>query len=284
MIPNILHFVFGMREDFGGKPFSLVHYLAIESAVQCNNPSDVHFYYQFEPHGFWWDEIKSKISLKKITAPTEIFGNPLLHVAHQADVVRLEALRTHGGVYLDLDTISIKALSAFNKEKFVIGQQFFPKYAFYDAHLLRIATGIRRLNIQAFTQPKIEGLCNAVMLSEKDGFFVTKWIESYRNFRSRGMDDYWAEHSVALPMQLANEYPEQIKVLNPYKFHYPLYNNLGLQYLFEKTRVFKEAYIHHLWESHSWHKYLSKLTVELIMNNDSTYNIIARKYLPKHVK
>jgi hypothetical protein len=30
MIPNILHFVFGMAPDFGGKPFSLPHYLVGE--------------------------------------------------------------------------------------------------------------------------------------------------------------------------------------------------------------------------------------------------------------
>ena len=38
MIPNIFHFVFGMAPDFGGKPFSLVHYLSVKSALTLNQP------------------------------------------------------------------------------------------------------------------------------------------------------------------------------------------------------------------------------------------------------
>jgi hypothetical protein len=31
-MPRIAHFIFGLSPDFGNKPFSLVHYLAIRSA------------------------------------------------------------------------------------------------------------------------------------------------------------------------------------------------------------------------------------------------------------
>ena len=31
-IPNVFHFAFEFQSDFGGKPFGLVHYLAIKSA------------------------------------------------------------------------------------------------------------------------------------------------------------------------------------------------------------------------------------------------------------
>jgi hypothetical protein len=51
-----------------------------------------------------------------------------------------------------------------------------------------------------------------------------------------------------------------------------------LKSMFEEVREFPEAYLHHLWESLSWN-YLSKLTVEKIMTEDTTYNLIARKYL-----
>jgi mannosyltransferase OCH1-like enzyme len=37
-------------------------------------------------------------------------GRPLYHVAHKADVVRLQALKETGGIYLDLDTISVKTI------------------------------------------------------------------------------------------------------------------------------------------------------------------------------
>jgi hypothetical protein len=94
MIPNILHFVFGMAPDFGGKPFSLVHYLSVKSAVELNKPSVAYFHYQYEPNGEWWQKAKQLLTLNKITAPESFMGQPLYHVAHKADVVRLQASNT----------------------------------------------------------------------------------------------------------------------------------------------------------------------------------------------
>lgn len=36
---------------------------------------------------------------------TEVFGNPVWHYAHKADVIRLEALKEFGGIYLDVDVL-----------------------------------------------------------------------------------------------------------------------------------------------------------------------------------
>ena len=107
MIPNILHFVFGMAPDFGGKPFSLVHYLSVKSAVELNKPSTAYFHFQYEPAGEWWEKAKPFLTLNKIVAPDTFMGSSLYHVAHKADVVRLQVLKESGGIYLDLDTISV---------------------------------------------------------------------------------------------------------------------------------------------------------------------------------
>lgn len=39
---------------------------------------------------------------------TSVFGQEVEHFAHKADVLRLEALRDFGGVYLDMDVLVIK--------------------------------------------------------------------------------------------------------------------------------------------------------------------------------
>src|SRR5437773_2136361 len=98
MIPNIFHFVFGMAPDFGGKPFSLAHYISIRSAIELNKPSSTIFHYQYEPTGEWWEKSKPLLRLNKIVAPDSFMGQPLYHVAHKADVVRLQALKETGGV------------------------------------------------------------------------------------------------------------------------------------------------------------------------------------------
>lgn len=252
MIPNIFHFCYGLSEDFGGKPFSLVHYLAIKSAKDVNSPDKILFYYSFEPQGEWWEKAKSLVTLVKVSPPEEIFGNKLFHVAHKADVLRLNALIDHGGIYLDLDTISRKAFSPLLKNKFVIGKQ--GKW--------------RKM-----------GLCNAVMMAEKNSEFAKLWLNEYRTFRSKGKDKYWAEHSVKLPMKLAKSNPGLLHI-EPYdSFHFPLYYPSSLKNLFEKEKSYPNAYCHHLWEGGSWNKYLKDLNVEDIKKRNSTYNSIARRFL-----
>jgi hypothetical protein len=276
MIPNILHFVFGLSSDFGGKPFSLIHYLAIKSAIVLNRPSDVLFHYQFEPSGEYWELIKNQITLNKIHAPDEIHGNKLYHVAHKADIIRLNVLYNSGGIYLDLDTISVKSLEEFRKHSFVIGQELqLPiEYTIKE----KIKKMIRHATFRPF-RLNVAGLCNAVMLAERGSVFIEHWLQSYVTFRSKGFDAYWGEHSVTVPLKLSKIYPDLIHKVHPYAFHYPLHDDKGLSLLFEKTKLFPQAYVHHLWESASWEKYLKYLTVEKVLSVDTTYNLLARKYL-----
>jgi Glycosyltransferase sugar-binding region containing DXD motif len=274
MIPNILHFVFGMAPDFGGKPFSLVHYLSVKSAVELNKPIAAYFHYQYEPVGEWWEKAKPLLTLNKVQAPESIMGNKLYHVAHKADVVRLQALKDMGGIYLDLDTISVKPLTSLLDNSFAIGQERKPDYIpkNWRQHLKHKLGFIK-------SDTGNSGLCNAVLLSEKDGAFVNLWLQEYKTFRSQGRDKYWNEHSVLIPLALAATYPQHITQLSSYAFHYPLYDAKGLKMMFEEVHTFSGAFVHHLWESFAWEKYMSKLTPEYITTVDTTYNVIARQYL-----
>ncbi len=251
MIPNIFHFCYGLSEDFGGKPYSLVHYLAVKSAFEVNKPDEIFFYYSYEPEGEWWEKTKELVTLVKITAPEEIFGNKLYHVAHKADIIRLQYLIKTGGIYMDLDTISKKPFTPLLNNKFVIGRQ---------------------------GKWRLKGLCNAVMMSEKNSEFARIWMEEYKSFRSKGKDKYWAEHSVSVPLKLAKQYPDLLHIEKYNSFHFPLYYSSSLKDLFEKSKDYPQAYCHHLWEGGSWDKFLKDLTQDYILNTDTTYNLIARKY------
>ena len=278
MIPNILHFVFGMAPDFGGKPFSLVHYLSVKSAVELNQPIAAYFHYQYEPAGEWWEKAKPLLTLNKINAPDTFMGCSLHHVAHKADVVRLKVLKETGGIYMDLDTISVKPLTSLLAHSFAIGQELKAVYTPKNWRQ-RIKYNIRKsLGLIKDISKHNTGLCNAVLLSEKNSDFVNLWLTEYKSFRSAGRDKYWNEHSVQVPLRLAEQYPQHITKLSPYAFHYPLYDVAGLRSMFEEVTAFPEAYLHHLWESFSW-KYMSALTPEQIKTKDTTYNLIARKFL-----
>jgi mannosyltransferase OCH1-like enzyme len=56
-----------------------------------------------------------------VTAPKEIFGKRLRSFAHQADVLRLEILMREGGVYLDLDTITLRSFEPLMGDRLVMG-------------------------------------------------------------------------------------------------------------------------------------------------------------------
>ena len=116
-------------------------------------------------------------------------------------------------------------------------------------------------------------------MAEAKHRFVDLWLGSYKTFRSTGRDAYWDEHSVRMPYQIAQAHPGLLKTLSPYFFHYPLWDSAGLKLLFSETRSFPYAYVHHLWQSQSWDRYLADLSPERVMVEDSTYNRIARRYI-----
>jgi len=254
MIPNVFHFIFGLSKDFGNKPFSLCHYIAIQSAITVNKPDKVYFYYKYKPTGEWFEKIENQLELVKVEPPESIFGNKLHHFAHQTGVMRLQVLLENGGIYMDMDTISIKPLTQLLNNKCVLGEQIAPGYQ------------------------SIHGLCDGIILSEKNSDFIKDWLLSYKSHRSKGHDQYWDEHAVYMPYYISLKYPDKIHTETFKSFHYPIWDDLGLKMLFEEDHTFDEAYCHHLWESSSW-DYLKELTVDKIKNIDTTYNRIARRFI-----
>jgi hypothetical protein len=100
----------------------------------------VYFHYHYEPSGFWWETIKPKLTLHQVSIPESIFGNPIHHFAHKADVIRLEVLLEYGGIYLDLDTICVRPLAPlYGKSQFMIGSQLN-----HESFSLRLKRSVRQ--------------------------------------------------------------------------------------------------------------------------------------------
>ena len=280
MIPNIIHFVFGMAPDFGGRPFILFHYLAIKSAYEVNKPDKIYFVCAYEPTGEWFEKAKPYIEIVKIDPPKEIFGRPLKHYAHQADIIRLQRIIEFGGIYMDLDVICQKPLMPFlSSSHLILGKAY--QYWHYQPQgkkrKLLYHTGIHRPKSKKI----LRGLCNAVIMAPAQDSFLIRWLESYKNFRAEGHDTYWDEHSVIIPDALAKVYFDELSIVEDNLFFYPSFDENSLRELYEKNLDFQDAYLFHLWESLSFEKYLVKLTVESIQKIDTTYNKLARKFLYK---
>lgn len=257
MIPKTLHYCFGMAPDFGGKPWSLVHYACVKSAIERIRPKDVFLYCEFEPTGPWWDLTREMVTVEKIQAPTQVFGNALLHPAHRADVLRLEKLLSVGGIYLDTDIFVHRSFDPLLRYSAVLGEQ-------------RV-------------KGTVTGLCNAVILAEPRTPFLEKWYASYRSFRSRGDDDHWDEHSVEIPYKLSKAYPTEITTLPHRAFFEPTFIPRDLKRIFVSPKVLdlSAAYATHLWESFAWEMYLEHLTPRRVRKLDSNFHYWVRPMIEK---
>jgi Glycosyltransferase sugar-binding region containing DXD motif len=206
MIPNRIHFIFGLDPLFGGKPFSFIHYLAIRSAAVVNQPDEMILHYAYEPDGIWWEAAKPLLTLNRVTPSDEIFKRRIMHFAHKADVLRLELLRIEGGIYLDMDIFCIRSFEPLRNYHLVMG-----------------------------VEPNA-GLCNAVILAEPNSEFLETWLTAYRTFD----ETRWNYHSVQLPYQLSMIHSDLIHVEDEYSFFFPSYDDpmhlwlwqrdLGLRY------------------------------------------------------
>lgn len=250
--PKTLIYCFGMAEDFGGKPWTLSHYVCVRSAVEHIEPDTVFFFYEHEPVGPWWDLTRELVTPVKIEAPRKIFGNPVEHPAHRADVVRLEKLLEMGGIYLDAD---------------VFVHRNFNNLLHYSTVLGSEGRGI---------QP---GTANAVIVAEKQAPFLRRWYDTYRTFRG-ATRAHWAEHSVQIPSALANVFPEEVKVLSHRAFFWPLWTAAHIEMIFNRTinLVSDETYATHLWEGKSW-RYLHALSPGDVRRHDTNFHRWAHPYL-----
>lgn len=252
-IPKILHYTFGMAPDFGGKPWSLIHHVCLKSAVERIQPERVNFYCQFEPATPWWELSRDLVTVKKVTAPAEIFGRPLKHVAHQSDVVRLQRLIADGGIYLDADVLVQRSFDDLLDNSTVLGRE---------------------------GEAGKYGVANAVILAEPNAPFLCRWLDAYRTFRSEGRDRYWSEHSVQLPAKLAENYPDEITVLPPQAFYWPVWTDDHLRWIFRSNEPIPldKTYANHLWESNAW-EFVQHLTPRDVRARETNFHAWALPFL-----
>jgi tetratricopeptide (TPR) repeat protein len=256
-IPRIFHFITGLDRNFGGRPFAFIHYMAILSALRVNPGFRAKVYYHYEPSGPYWDAIKNEVQCVPVDLPTEVFGNPVNHFAHKADVLRMRILLEQGGIYLDLDTICQRPFEPLLDGRVVMGREE------------KLHEDGSRTNV---------GLCNATIIAPPNAEFLRLWYEAYRDFVGGLSGDGWNKFSVQLPMTLAKEHPDLLRIEPATSFFWPSWDKEGIASMFSRDCEFPEAYSFHLWAGESWN--LAKdLKVDTVRTVDTTYNKIARRFI-----
>ncbi|MDF1695914.1 MAG: glycosyltransferase [Saprospiraceae bacterium] len=255
MIPRKFHFCrFKAPASRGGKPFVYANYLCLYSVIKLHPGAEFNFYYNEEIQSPWFDLLKPYLNLIKVTAPTEIFGITIKRVEHQADIFRLRILLKEGGIYLDTDVFLIKKLDDLLGHNFVMG----------------IENGM--------------GLCNGVILSEKESVFVQTWYDSYHpDCTKEGAGfkpDGWGEMSVRFPELLAKNFKEYTTILPVTAFFQPSGSPKGMKILFDSEVYWcDESYGNHLWESQSWDWYLKDMQpADVIEKKGYFYKLVKQHF------
>ena len=246
MIPNIIHFVFGLREQTEDFLFSF--YLSVLSAYVVNKPDTIYFYYHYEPKGIWWEKLKKipSLVLQTVDLPTHFGAKPILKTAHRADKIRMEVLYDRGGVYMDIDTISVRPYKSLLRNEVVLGIEDTSK----------------------------DTICNAVMMTIPKSQFFTIWLKNYEaNFLPGG----WSEASIRLPGLVALKYPSLLTLKEQRTFFYPSYFEVEKIFV-EDHDIPNETITLHLWETFST-KYLNEMSLLWILQNPTTLYSRIVKYL-----
>jgi hypothetical protein len=189
-----------------------------------------------------------------------------LRYAHHADFVRLDALIESGGIYADIDTLFVRRFPAELREaKFVLGR---------EDDVRDELTGVVRPSV-----------CNALLLSEPRSLFAVMW----RRTAAAALNGTWSNHSTLLPYELSQRLPDAVRVEPRRSFYEFGPSPDGLARLFERVEDDTAGVLSiHLW-AHLWwdaeRRDFSSLHAGLlderaIRSNDTTYNVLAREFLP----
>lgn len=257
------------------EPFHLLHYLAIESCRRVLQPEQIMFHHKWLPYGVYWDLIRPVLTLVDADEAPEVLQAPhderlvpgRYRYAHHADFVRLRALIEHGGVYADIDTLFLRPFpEELFQEEFVIGE---------EAPVRDERTG--RL------QPS---LCNAVLVGAPGARFAKAWLARM----GPALNGTWSNHSGLLARSLAHEMPDAVRV-EPVGTFFPAPLSVhGLRALLEEDTLDVEgALTVHLWAHVWWHRdrrdftsvHAGMLTADYMRSVDTSYNRLARPYLPQ---
>jgi len=270
-IPNIFHFVFGLRVQ--SEPFHLAYYLCLESCRKVNAPEAIYFYYHHEPYGRYWELARRFVTPVRVSLDPFIanyrYSDPGVaqyKYAHHADFIRLERVLARGGVYADIDTIFVNPIpERLWGHSFVLGREgdIVPRRG----------------------EAPRPSLCNAVIMAKPGAEFGRLWLERMKE----AFDGSWSAHSTLLPESLRQQFPSLIHVEPQRTFYRFEWSREGLAALLEDCDADLDGVVSiHLW-SHLWwsqHRldfssfHADRLTERHVRSVDTTYNLIARQHLP----
>lgn len=247
MIPNNIHFIF-----FGFTEFTMIHYLAVKTALSVHKPDKVIIHNTIEPEdNELWNSLLPFVEIRNIVPPSTINGVALTSYQYKADIARLEILIKEGGIYFDIDVLSVNPITTLLNNTCVLGIE-----AADDAYTTDIN--------------KAKSITNAVIMSEPNHPFIMDWL---KNTSDNIVGKSWAYHAVCLPLELLKQNKYNVHVEPRWSF---------MPFDFRDDSVFgkdspvydrlKNAYTMHFWETIWFESHLRKIDKDYLNTVDNNFS------------
>lgn len=238
MIPKLIHFIYPWTEKT--RPWSIVNTLAVKTAISTYPNHEV----------IIWTNAPSSVPLpfvtkRKCELPTHIGGAEILWPQYVSDVMRLQILYEHGGIYMDTDMISLR--------------QFKP----YDDTVLSFC----------WETAFCESICNAFMATPPGNEFIKGWLD---RMPPAMKNPTWAYGGVVVPCEMTKDpfYDAYYNALS-HRFFCPF--DLSKNWMFdpalkqEAKDIMGNPCAIHIFETF-WRDIIKDITPEWIEKNDCLFS------------
>lgn len=202
VIPNVVHYVWALRDQGDALEFQFKHFVSIYSSHLYLNPEVIYIHTNARPaavlaakhgHNNVWTQKVFEIpglEVRYIEFPTHTkYGDELEHLEHRSDFVRPGILRDFGGIYLDFDVVPIRDMKPLRE------------------------SGFRNV----FGHELGEKVNNGVMLSIKG----SRFMDVFDRDQHEAFNGWWIEHSVHQLTRMANALmavPNEVLILERHAF------------------------------------------------------------------
>ena len=129
------------------------------------------------PKGYWWDKAASEIPNIYFVSwepPQEIYNKKLTKIFFASDVLRLQIIALHGGIYIDTDILALQSFDAIRQHDLVLGNEL------------------------------QNALTNRVIIAKPWSIFLRMMLDFYHSFDHK----IWAKTSMNDPNKLNLLYPQ----------------------------------------------------------------------------
>jgi mannosyltransferase OCH1-like enzyme len=248
-IPNIYHFIY----LHGGQPFRISDFIAVKSAYEVQRPDLIFIYTDKEPeNNIWWERAKKYAHIVLIDVPNVINNKKIPYFQHKADIMRLVILYEIGGIYMDLDVISLKSLDHLREHTIVMGEE------------------------------GTEKLCNCVVMSRPGTQLMKKWIKTYETSYGTTELCWWAGLSTIIPKRLSSEFPEEIHKLPCEEIMPFMYNDYSIFTTEDYSNLYENSYTIHLWATEANKQNLLPDNIEYFKGT-SKFAYMFKKYVEEYM-